>query len=97
MFDIVTARALARLNIVAELCIPLVKKDGYFIAMKAKIKDEIEQADLALKKLDSEVVKTKKIFLPREGSTRTLIKIKKLNKTAKKYPRLFRQIKKNPL
>ena len=51
-FDIVTARAVANLKILSELCIPMVKVNGLFIAMKANIEEEIENSTEILKKLD---------------------------------------------
>ena len=48
-FDIVTARAVARLNILAELCLPLVKVGGFFVAMKGSNAEELEEASKALK------------------------------------------------
>jgi len=92
-FDIVTARAVAALNILLEYSIPLVKVNGYFIAMKGKK----EEAANALKVLSSKIELEDSFLLPIEGSTRTLIKIKKEAKTNSKYPRKFADIKKKPL
>lgn len=96
-YEIVTARAVAKMNILLELCIPIVKEQGYFIAMKAKLENEIIEAELAMKILGCELIETKELFLVKNEITRNLIKIKKNKKTDKKYPRKFNQIIKNPL
>jgi 16S rRNA (guanine527-N7)-methyltransferase len=99
-FDIVTARAVARLNILAELCLPFVKTGGYFLAMKgAKGLEELEEAKNGIKKLGGEVVKIeeKELILPSETQSRTFILIKKVAKTPEIYPRAYGKIKKTPL
>ena len=92
-FDIIVARAVAPLNILLEYCIPITKVNGYFIAMKGKN----EEASNALLKLNSEIIETNSFLLPIENSNRTIIKIKKIKETDKKYPRKYSEIKKNPL
>lgn len=96
-FDVVTSRAVAPLNILLELSIPLLKINKYFISYKGNISREIIESENALKQLDSKVDKIEEFELPKENSNRTIIKIKKLNKTNKKYPRKFSEIKKKPL
>ena len=73
-YDIVTARAVASLNVLLEYSIPLVKVDGYFIAMKGKMEEE--DSSNALKLLSSKIEFVDNFLLPIENSTRTLIKIK---------------------
>ena len=96
-FDVVTSRAVAPLNILLELSIPLLKTNKYFISYKGNISREIIESENALKQLDSKIDKIEEFELPKENSNRTIIKIKKLNKTNKKYPRKFSEIKKKPL
>lgn len=96
-FDVVTSRAVAPLNILLELSIPLLKINKYFIPYKGNISREIIESENALKQLDSKVDKIEEFELPKENSNRTIIKIKKINKTNKKYPRKFSEIKKKPL
>jgi 16S rRNA (guanine527-N7)-methyltransferase len=96
-FDIVTSRAVAKLSILTELCLPLVKVNGYFISMKANAIDEINEIDNNLKILNSEIEEIKIFNLPIENSNRTLIKIKKYDIVSKKYPRQFKEIKRKPL
>ena len=94
-FDIVTARAVASLNVLLEYCIPMVKKNKYFVAMKGH--EDINLYENSLKILDSRIVNVNEFLLPIENSQRTIIKIEKLNYTNKKYPRKFSEIKKKPL
>lgn len=96
-FDIVVSRAVAKLNILNELCIPLVKVNGYFIPMKANIEKELDDATNSLIKLDSKIEDVINFKLPKEESIRNIIKIKKQKTTNNKYPRNFGKISKNPL
>jgi 16S rRNA (guanine527-N7)-methyltransferase len=97
-FDLVTARAVARLNILSELCIPFVKLDGMFIAMKANdATEEIKEATKAITTLGCKLDENIEEVLPIENSKRHIIRYKKVKSTPKKYPRNFGQIKKKPL
>ena len=96
-FDVVTSRAVAPLNILLEYGIPLLKINKYFIAYKSNISQEIIESKNALEKLDSKIEKIEEFLLPIEQSKRTLLKIKKISKTNKKYPRKNSEIKKKPL
>ncbi len=95
LFDIVTARAVAPLNILLEYSIPILKVNGLFLPMKANL--ENEKYDNALKKLNCTLEKTKQFLLPIENSNRSILLIKKQNETNLKYPRRFNLIKTNPL
>jgi 16S rRNA (guanine527-N7)-methyltransferase len=87
-FDVVTARAVARLSVLSELCLPLVKKDGMFVAMKAaSAKEEIETAKKAIQTLGGKLVRQVNFALPIENSDRTIIFIQKEKNTPKQYPR----------
>lgn len=96
-FDIVTSRAVAKLNILNELCIPMVKVEGYFIAMKANIDEELKISMNSINKLDGTLEEVVQFALPVEKSIRNLVKIKKNKKTNDLYPRKFDKISKNPL
>lgn len=96
-YDIVTARAVSKLNTLLELSIRTLKINGFFIGMKGDISREIIDSKNAINKLDLEVIEIMKFKLPIEESERSLIKIKKVKKTSKNYPRRMDQIKKNPL
>ena len=92
-FDIVTARAVANLKILSELCIPMVKVNGLFIAMKANIEKEIENSTEILKKLDSKIEKIETFYLPIENSIRNIIMIQKQKPTNNLYPRRIEKMK----
>ena len=96
-FDIATARAVARLNILVELCLPLVKVGGKFIAMKSNYEEELEEAKSAISKLGGEIESIYDYDLPYDMGKRSLIIINKVKSTPKGYPRKFADIKKRPL
>lgn len=95
-YDIVTARAVAPLNVLLELGSNLIKKEGYFIAMKGNIENEPDYSN-SMKNLNLEEENKIVFNLPIENSIRTLIKIIKKEKTPKKFPRKYSEIKKRPL
>jgi len=86
-FDIVTARAVGALAHLAEWCLPLVKKDGKFLAMKgAKITEELPEAETAIRLLSGDKAMVHPVELP--GSEhRVIVEIKKIGKTPVLYPR----------
>ncbi len=86
-YEIVTARAVANLKVLSELCIPMVKEKGYFIAMKANAKEELEEATPIIKNLGGNIETICEFILPIEESNRSLIKIQKQKITSKIYPR----------
>ena len=97
-YDIAIARAVASLNVLVEIILPLVKVDGYFIAMKgAKGMEEIEEAKNALKELGAEVVQIQEIILPESKEKRINILIQKKKDTKAKYPRQYKDILSKPL
>ena len=96
-YDIVTSRAVAPLKHLLEYSIPLVKVNGYYIAMKSDISKEIDNIDIYEKELNIKKEKEIKFYLPIENSLRTLIVYKKLKETNKKYPRKSNEIKKKNL
>jgi len=97
-FDVTTARAVARLNILSELCLPLTKVGGYFIAMKGQGgNEEIKEASRGIEILGGHVEKVISLELPDNAGARDIIIIKKIKETPKKYPRAFAKIKERPL
>lgn len=96
-YDLVTARAVANLNTLIELCLPLVKKDCYFIALKGNISEEIKNIANELNILKGKIEEVIEFNLPIEDSLRNIIKIKKVGITPKGYPRTYDKIKKKPL
>jgi len=96
-FDIVTARAVTNMTTLSELCLPLTKVDGYFIAMKGSNTEEIEEAKYAIKVLGGNIEEIINFNLPIEESGRNIVKIKKEKPTPNEYPRRYDKMVKNPL
>ena len=99
-YDLVTARAVSRLNILAELAIPFLKKGGYFLAMKgAAGSEELKEAENGIKKLggEVEVFDEKELIFTDERQKRSFILIKKAEETENIYPRQYAKIVKKPL
>ncbi len=102
-FDIATARAVAALPVLAELCLPFVKVGGYFIAMKAQNADaELEAAVSAIEKcggaIEEKIDRELYSHLScEEYEKRSLIIIKKVKNTPQIYPRIYSKIIKKPL
>lgn len=87
-FDVVTARAVARLSVLSELCLPLVKQGGQFVSLKAAAgKEELQEAKKAIETLGGALKEQFNYKLPIEESERTLFVFDKIKKTPKKYPR----------
>ena len=97
-YDIVTSRAVANLQMLSELCLPLVKVGGYFLSMKSvDSEQEVNDAKNAIKTLGGRIEKVVDYTIPGTEVQHRLIFIKKMQETPKKYPRAFAKIKKNPL
>jgi len=86
--DVVVSRAVAKLNVLAEYMLPLVKIGGKCICLKGpNIDEEIEEAKKAIEILGGEIEKVEKISLPDSDNKRTIIIIKSVKQTPNKYPR----------
>ena len=97
-YDYSISRAVSRLNTLAEYSLPFVKVGGYFIAMKGPGgREEAEEAKNGIKLLGGEITDIIEYQLDYEDSDRTLILIKKISPTAKKYPRGGGKPKNKPL
>lgn len=97
-YDFAVSRAVAQLNVLAELSLPLVKQGGAFIAMKSKDTDEeLERAKKAIRLLGGEIEKIIDYMIPHTEITHRLVVIRKKNHTPKQYPRPFRKISASPL
>lgn len=96
-YDIVTSRAVAPLKHLLEYSIPMLKINGYFIALKSNLTDELININNYYKKLHLEEPITYEFTLPKEKSLRTIYKIKKVAKTDIIYPRQYSQMKKKDL
>ena len=97
-YDIATSRAVAQLNILCELALPLVKVGGQFLAMKSTdTEEEIASAKNAIRTLGGKIVSVKDYTIPTNTVTHRVVVIEKVSPTAAKYPRAFAKIKKQPL
>ena len=95
-YDLATSRAVARLNVLAELCLPYVRVGGKFLAMKGALaQEEVEEARRGIEKLGGHV---SRIFeYPVADAVHKAVVIEKLRPTPPQYPRAFAKIKKSPL
>ena len=97
-FDLACARAVARLNLLSELCLPFVKPGGQFIAMKGpELREELREAEKGIRLLGGEVERTAEYPVPGTDTRHNAVLIRKVAETPKKYPRKWGQMKKQPL
>lgn len=97
-YDVVTARAVARLSLLNEFCLPFTRKDGIFAAMKGNDPaEELTEAKRSLKELRAELQKVESFSLPVEESARHIVMIRKTGATPAKYPRKAGMPAKSPL
>ena len=100
-FDIVTSRAVARLNILCELCLPYLKIGGSLMALKgAKYEEELSEATNAIKVLGGETTKIEQkdlVTAENQAETRGIIAIQLKKETPTQYPRAYAAILKKPL
>ena len=97
-FDFATSRAVAALNILCELALPMVKVGGAFLAMKSVESDEeLRQAKSAIAQLGGSVESVRDYTIPGTEIRHRLITIRKIKPSPTSFPRAFARIKKNPL
>ena len=97
-FDLATARAVARLPIICEYCLPFVKQGGTFIALKGRqYEEEIQEAQKAFSVLGGKLVKSMPVKLPELEDKRAVVYIKKEKATPKVYPRKAGTPERNPI
>ena len=96
-YDIVTARAVARMNTLCEYCLPFVKKGGKFVAYKSGDTTEIREADNAYKTLGGKLTEVIEYALPEGYGDRVLAVVDKVKPTPPRYPRGQGKERKNPL
>ena len=95
-YDFATSRAVARLNILLELTAPYVKVGGMVIAMKgAAAQEELAESAGAIKKLGLKLEAVRQF--PMDGTSHSLILLRKIAPTPKQYPRRYAKIKQMPL
>ena len=97
-YDYAVSRAVARLNILAELCLPYVRVGGAFLALKGPaVTEELKEAEKAVAALGGKVERIFEYAVPGEELHHNVVVIRKVSPTPKKYPRRFAMIKKSPL
>lgn len=97
-FDLACSRAVARLNLLSELCLPFVKPGGLFIAMKGpELTEELREAEKGIRLLGGEVERTAEYAVPGAELRHNAVLIRKIADTPGKYPRKWAQMKKQPL
>ena len=97
-FDIVTSRAVASLNVLAEYCLPYAKVGGIFVALKGpNVEEEINNAKTAILKLGGKIVGKRNFDLPDGSGKRSIIIVEKVKNTPSEYPRQGVKIAKKPL
>lgn len=97
-YDVCVSRAVANLASLSEYCIPYVSVGGYFIPYKSgKVEEELEESKKAIFLLGGKVEEEVKFMLPDSDISRSLIKIKKVSSTPKKYPRKSGMATKEPI
>jgi len=97
-FQVVTSRAVARLGMLAELCLPLAAPGGEFVAMKGPDpEEELREAERGIRLLGGGEPAVERYTIPGTDTVHTLVRIPKLRPTPERYPRRFALIKKSPL
>jgi len=97
-FDVAVSRAVARLNVLCELCLPFVRVGGVFISMKgADPADELAEASGAMEVLGAQFQEFFEYTIPGTDVTHCAILLKKTTETPGKYPRRFARIQNSPL
>lgn len=96
-FDIAVARAVANLPVLLEYCLPFVKTNGVFVAMKGSNTEEFNNSAKALDILGGEIEKIEKMELPSTNIERNVVVVRKFRQTPTKYPRKAGKPSKEPL
>lgn len=96
-YDVITSRAVAELRILIETSFSLLKVNGYFIAMKSKIEEELKNAEGILHHIFGNIEQIDTFHLPLDSGKRSIIKIQKTQQTPRIYPRAYATILKKTL
>ena len=97
-FDIAVSRAVAPLNVLCELSLPLVRVGGSFLAMKSvDCAEELQSTKSAISQLGGQLEGCEDYTIPGTDVTHRVVRIRKVRPTPKTFPRAFAKIKKNPL
>ena len=97
-FDVATSRAVANMAVLSEYCMPYVKKDGYFVALKGpSVDEELKNATNAIKTLGGELKEIIEVSIEETDLKHNIVEVKKLSPCSKTYPRKAGTITKKPL
>ena len=97
-FDLAVSRAVARLNVLCELCLPLVAPGGQFLAMKGPdCAEELREAENAIRTLGGAAAGVREYTIPGTDIRHSVVIIQKTGETPLRYPRRFARIQKQPL
>ena len=86
-FDIVTARAVAKMVTLVEYCLPFIKIGGKMIAYKGNVEEELKEADYAICCLGGKIIEQIEYSLPKDMGNRSVVIIEKIKNTPPQYPR----------
>jgi len=97
-FDVAISRAVANMAVLAEFCLPFVKKGGYFVALKGPaVQEELDEAKKAINVLGGKIEKVIKVNFENSDFDHNLVIIKKIKNTPKQYPRRAGTVSKKPI
>lgn len=97
-FDVATSRAVANMAVLSEFCMPFVKKNGYFVALKGpSIEEELEGGNKAIKTLGGELKNIIEVEVEGTDLNHNIVEVLKVNKCPKTYPRKAGTINKKPI
>ena len=97
-FDVATSRAVANMAVLSEYCLPYVKLNGNFVALKGPaIEEEIKDAKKAIMTLGGELENIIEVKIEESDLKHNIVEIKKIKKCPKTYPRKAGSINKNPI
>ena len=97
-YDIAVSRAVAKLDMLCEICLPFVRVGGVLLAMKgADVFNELEEASSAITALGGELESIANYLIPTTEITHTVVIIRKRIMTIAKYPRRYAKIRKTPI
>lgn len=97
-FDVAISRAVANMAVLSEFCLPFVKKNGYFVALKGPaVQEELDEAKKAISILGGRIEKVIKVDFEDSDLDHNLVIIKKVKNTPKQYPRRAGTVTKKPI
>lgn len=97
-FDVAISRAVANMAVLSEFCLPFVKKNGYFVALKGPaVQEELDEAKKAISTLGGKIEKVIKVDFENSDLDHNLVIIKKIKNTPKQYPRRAGTVTKKPI